>query len=289
MHEVIVDDENEEGVQNSYKLMENEKVLSIKDLPKKDVVKMFDEIPQNHSTKLVLRHYYRVAIDETTIKTSFDMSGSIFDLDIVELNLDYNKSFDDSHINEKGAFHFMDNLVLGFDKRITNVIFDLRGYKPEFEVLENTDVIKDFNNTTQHVLLAIYQERFEEVQAQELLEAHDGASKRKDIIGLGQDRTEEVGSEIVLDKSKSIKTFLTQSFKGYGNTNIEGVDSTNSCYGGIAALCSCVNWVESSSWDVYCGLIVCTDSVVYAEGPTRPIEGAATIAIIVGSDAPIEF
>ncbi|KAG6531098.1 hypothetical protein ZIOFF_004869 [Zingiber officinale] len=32
----------------------------------------------------------------------------------------------------------------------------------------------------------------------------------------------------------------------YGNTDVEGVDSTNACYGGTAALFNCVNWVESS-------------------------------------------
>nr|DAD48051.1 TPA_asm: hypothetical protein HUJ06_017988 [Nelumbo nucifera] len=130
---------------------------------------------------------------------------------------------------------------------------------------------------------------------QEALEAHDGASKGKYTIGLGQDCmafcTEsedvismsltavtslfekygidptqigrlEVGSETVIDKSKSIKTFLMQIFEKYGNTDIEGVDSTNACYGGTAALFNCVNWVESSSWDGRYGLVVCTDSAV---------------------------
>ncbi|KAK1368194.1 Hydroxymethylglutaryl-CoA synthase [Heracleum sosnowskyi] len=128
---------------------------------------------------------------------------------------------------------------------------------------------------------------------QEILEAHDGASKGKYTIGLGQDCmgfcTEvedvismsltvvtsllekynidptqvgrmEVGSETVIDKSKSIKTFLMQAFEKCGNTDIEGVDSTNACYGGTAALFNCVNWVESSSWDGRYGLVVCTDS-----------------------------
>ncbi|KAJ7952388.1 3-hydroxy-3-methylglutaryl coenzyme A synthase [Quillaja saponaria] len=157
---------------------------------------------------------------------------------------------------------------------------------------------------------------------QEALEAHDGASKGKYTIGLGQDCmgfcTEvedvismsltvvssllekygvdpkqigrlEVGSETVIDKSKSIKTFLMQIFEKYGNTDIEGVDSTNACYGGTAALFNCVNWVESSSWDGRYGLVICTDSAVYAEGPARPTGGAAAIAILVGPDAPIAF
>ncbi|GAB2274031.1 hypothetical protein Dimus_008800 [Dionaea muscipula] len=157
---------------------------------------------------------------------------------------------------------------------------------------------------------------------QEALEVHDGASKGKYTIGLGQDCmafcTEvediismsltavtsllekyeidpkqigrlEVGSETVLDKSKSIKTFLMQIFEEHGNTDIEGVDSTNACYGGTAALFNCVNWVESNSWDGRYGLVVCTDSAVYAEGPARPTGGAAAIAMLVGPDAPIVF
>ncbi|XP_050228579.1 hydroxymethylglutaryl-CoA synthase [Mercurialis annua] len=157
---------------------------------------------------------------------------------------------------------------------------------------------------------------------QEALEAHDGASKGKYTIGLGQDCmgfcTEvedvismsltavtsllekysvdpkqigrlEVGSETVIDKSKSIKTFLMQIFEKYGNTDVEGVDSTNACYGGTAALFNCVNWIESSSWDGRYGLVVCTDSAVYAEGPARPTGGAAAIAMLIGPDAPIAF
>ncbi|KAI4303488.1 hypothetical protein MLD38_039111 [Melastoma candidum] len=157
---------------------------------------------------------------------------------------------------------------------------------------------------------------------QEALEAHDGASKGKYTIGLGQDCMAfcsevedvismsltvvssllekydidpkqigrlEVGSETVIDKSKSIKTFLMQLFETCGNSDIEGVDSTNACYGGTAALFNCVNWVESNSWDGRYGLVVCTDSAVYAEGPARPTGGAAAIALLIGPDAPIAF
>ncbi|KAK9076720.1 hypothetical protein SSX86_005054 [Deinandra increscens subsp. villosa] len=99
----------------------------------------------------------------------------------------------------------------------------------------------------------------------------------------------EVGSETVIDKSKSIKTFLMKIFEDCGNTDIEGVDSTNACYGGTAALFNCVNWVESSSWDGRYGLVVSTDSAVYAEGPARPTGGAGAVAMLIGPDAPIAF
>ncbi|CAN6485034.1 unnamed protein product [Victoria cruziana] len=99
----------------------------------------------------------------------------------------------------------------------------------------------------------------------------------------------EVGSETVIDKSKSIKTWLMHIFEECGNNDVEGVDSTNACYGGTAALFNCVNWVESSSWDGRYGLVVCTDSAVYAEGPARPTGGAAAIAMLIGPNAPIAF
>lgn len=59
----------------------------------------------------------------------------------------------------------------------------------------------------------------------------------------------EVGTETIMDKSKSTKSFLMQLFQEAGNTDIEGVDCKNACYGGTAALFNSVNWVESSAWD----------------------------------------
>lgn len=117
------------------------------------------------------------------------------------------------------------------------------------------------------------------------LEAFDGASAGKYTIGLGQlnmgfcsDREDinslaltvvrglmerygvayedvgrlEVGTETILDKSKSTKTVLMQLFCESGNTNIEGIDTTNACYGGTQALFNAVSWVESSAWDGEC-------------------------------------
>lgn len=59
----------------------------------------------------------------------------------------------------------------------------------------------------------------------------------------------EVGTETVIDKSKSVKSVLMQLFEDDGNHDVEGVDSTNACYGGTAALFNSVAWVESSAWD----------------------------------------
>lgn len=59
----------------------------------------------------------------------------------------------------------------------------------------------------------------------------------------------EVGTETIIDKSKSVKTVLMQLFEESGNTDVEGIDTTNACYGGTAALFNAINWIESSSWD----------------------------------------
>lgn len=39
----------------------------------------------------------------------------------------------------------------------------------------------------------------------------------------------EVGTETMLDKSKSVKSVLMQLFEKSGNFNVEGVDSYNAC------------------------------------------------------------
>ena len=96
------------------------------------------------------------------------------------------------------------------------------------------------------------------------LEKHAGVSKGKFTIGLGQqsmafcNKAEdinsimltamqslfekyevspmdigrlEVGTETLVDKSKSVKTTLCQLLNSYGNFDVEGVDNINACYG----------------------------------------------------------
>ncbi|CAI7862000.1 unnamed protein product, partial [Closterium sp. NIES-54] len=125
------------------------------------------------------------------------------------------------------------------------------------------------------------------------LEVHDGVSAGKYTIGLGQDELGfccdqedvismsltavqrllenngidasrigrlEVGTETVIDKSKSIKTAIMTLFEASGNADVEGVDSCNACYGGTAALLNSVNWVEGSSWDGRFAIVVAVDS-----------------------------
>ncbi|KAJ9137190.1 3-hydroxy-3-methylglutaryl coenzyme A synthase [Coniochaeta hoffmannii] len=150
------------------------------------------------------------------------------------------------------------------------------------------------------------------------LEKFDGASTGKYTIGLGQtkmafcdDREDiysfaltavskllknynidtnsigrlEVGTETLLDKSKSVKSVLMQLFGE--NTNIEGIDTINACYGGTSALFNTVNWVESSGWDGRDGIVVAGDIALYAKGNARPTGGAGVVAMLIGPDAPI--
>lgn len=154
------------------------------------------------------------------------------------------------------------------------------------------------------------------------LEEFDGVSAGKYTIGLGQSRMGfcsdredinslcltvvsklmernnishaqigrlEVGTETIIDKSKSVKSVLMELFEPHGVTDLEGIDTTNACYGGTAALFNAVNWIESSSWDGRLALVVCGDIAVYAKGSARPTGGAGAVAMLIGPNAPIVF
>ena len=99
----------------------------------------------------------------------------------------------------------------------------------------------------------------------------------------------EVGTETIIDKSKSVKSVLMQLFEPSGATDIEGVDTTNACYGGTAAVFNAVSWVESSAWDGRLALVVAADNAVYSPGSARPTGGAGAIAMIIGPDSPLVF
>ncbi|CAD5123315.1 DgyrCDS11673 [Dimorphilus gyrociliatus] len=99
----------------------------------------------------------------------------------------------------------------------------------------------------------------------------------------------EVGTETLLDKSKSVKSVLMQLFQESENTDIEGVDTTNACYGGTAALFNCINWLESSACDGRYAMAVAADIAVYARGSARCTGGAGAVAMLLGPNAPIVF
>lgn len=102
----------------------------------------------------------------------------------------------------------------------------------------------------------------------------------------------EVGTETLVDKSKSVKTTLMMLFKDSGNHDVEGIDTTNACYGGTAALFNAINWIESSSWDGRLALVVAADIAVYNKGDedtasARPTGGAGAVAMLIGPSAPL--
>ena len=99
----------------------------------------------------------------------------------------------------------------------------------------------------------------------------------------------EVGTETLLDKSKSCKSVLMQLLEPSGNTNVEGVDTVNACYGGTNALFNAINWVESSAWDGRNAIVVAGDIALYKKGNARPTGGAGCVAMLVGPDAPLVF
>lgn len=97
----------------------------------------------------------------------------------------------------------------------------------------------------------------------------------------------DVGTETIIDKSKSVKTTLMDLFAEADNFDIEGIDSKNACYGSTAALFNAVNWIESSSWDGRNAIVVGGDIAIYAEGAARPAGGAGAVALLIGPNAPV--
>src|ERR1700712_4551317 len=91
----------------------------------------------------------------------------------------------------------------------------------------------------------------------------------------------------MLDKSKSVKAVLMQLFEPSGNTNVEGVDTVNACYGGTNALFNTVAWMESSAWDGRNAIVVAGDIALYAKGAARPTGGVGCVAMLITPDAPL--
>lgn len=154
------------------------------------------------------------------------------------------------------------------------------------------------------------------------LESHDKADKGKYTIGLGQEKMAfvkdnedinsitltvvdkiikrnnlcykeisrlEVGTETFLDKSKSIKTHLMELFRNSGNFDVEGISTTNACYGGTNALMNAFNWLYSDFYDGKYAIVVSSDIAIYSKGRARPTGGCGSVAILLGPYAKIEI
>ena len=89
----------------------------------------------------------------------------------------------------------------------------------------------------------------------------------------------QVGCSSPLDRSKSIKSELMALVEGCDSADSEGVD----CCGAsdaMAAVLSCVHWVQSASWDGRWAVAVCSEA-------GAPLQlgaggGAAAVAVLVG-------
>ncbi|KAJ7504263.1 hydroxymethylglutaryl-coenzyme A synthase N terminal-domain-containing protein [Mycena galericulata] len=120
------------------------------------------------------------------------------------------------------------------------------------------------------------------------LNAVSGLLKKYNIDPISIGRI-EVGTETMIDKSKSVKTTLMGLFAESGNFDIEGIDSKNACYGSTAGLYNAINWVESSSWDGRNAIVVAGDIAIYATGSARPAGGAGAVAMLIGPNSPVVF
>ena len=105
---------------------------------------------------------------------------------------------------------------------------------------------------------------------------------RKNNISLSQISRIEVGTETLIDKSKSVKTHLMDLFKDSSNNDIEGITVINACYGGISALLNTFNWLFSKFYDKKYAVVICGDIASYSKGSARPTGGAGTIGILLG-------
>nr|VZI52405.1 unnamed protein product [Spirometra erinaceieuropaei] len=97
----------------------------------------------------------------------------------------------------------------------------------------------------------------------------------------------EVGTESLIDKSKSTKSVLMQLFEESGNYDVAGIDVKSACYGSTAALFNAINWLESTSCDGRLALVVAADIAVYATKNTQPTGGAGAVALLLGRNAPL--
>mmetsp|Transcript_77103 Transcript_77103/g.198568 ORF Transcript_77103/g.198568 Transcript_77103/m.198568 type:complete len:979 (+) Transcript_77103:82-3018(+) len=98
----------------------------------------------------------------------------------------------------------------------------------------------------------------------------------------------DVGTESIVDRSKSMKSYIMDIFERYGDgeSNVEGVDQYNACYGGQACGLCTLSWVESDRWDGRYG-IACATDISEAHQAFIAFVGAAATATLFFPDAPM--
>jgi hydroxymethylglutaryl-CoA synthase len=87
-----------------------------------------------------------------------------------------------------------------------------------------------------------------------------------------------VGSETIIDKSKSIKSVLMSVIR---NKDVEGVMSVNACYGGTAALFNSIAYLQSDQGVNKYAIVIAADIAMYPPGPARPTGGVGAVAILL--------
>jgi len=92
----------------------------------------------------------------------------------------------------------------------------------------------------------------------------------------------EVGTETIIDHSKSVKSTLMQLFPE--NPFIEGCDQVNACYGGTNALFNALDWCKLHGG---LAIVVAADIALYCDKSARPTGGAGSVALLIGPNAPI--
>eukprot|EP01134_Creolimax_fragrantissima_P003268 CFRG3268T1 len=99
-----------------------------------------------------------------------------------------------------------------------------------------------------------------------------------------------VGTETLVDKSKSTKSVLMQQFSESGNYDVLGVDNINACYGGTAAVLNAINYLETSDdYDGRDAVVVTGDIAVYEKGVARSSGGAGVVSLLIGPNAPLAY
>lgn len=97
-------------------------------------------------------------------------------------------------------------------------------------------------------------------------------------------RRMEVGTESNIDLAKSIKSYLMDLFPA-DHVNIEGVDNTNACYGGTAALLNTISWSRETGGY---GIVVATDTADM-DLHDSSWRGASAVAMLVGPNPWVEI
>jgi phthiocerol/phenolphthiocerol synthesis type-I polyketide synthase C len=98
----------------------------------------------------------------------------------------------------------------------------------------------------------------------------------------------EVGTESLLDRSKSIKTHLMRLWGEHGCHDVEGVDNYNACYGGTAAFLNTMEWLRSPASEGRYGVVVCVDIADLNEQQAF-LNGASAVAMLVSRDAAVQM